>query len=103
MQPDLFSYRKYPEAPGWRDPTTSRDNAERIEKSGKAQTLRERARKFFEDGGQATADELAVILGEPCRSAQPRVAELRAQGFIEPTGIRRKGSGGGSSHVWKKA
>jgi hypothetical protein len=101
--PDLFTYRKYPESPGWKEPTTSRDNALRIEKSGKAQTLRDRARKFFEEGGEATSDELADILGVPYRSFQPRCAELRAQGFIEPTGERRPGSGGGSSHVWKKA
>jgi Fic family protein len=93
----------YPQKAGWREPTTSRDNALRIEASGKAKTLRERAKQFFEDGGEATADELSTILGVPFRSGQPRVAELRAQGFIEPTGIRRKGSGGGSSHVWKKS
>ena len=96
-QPDLFTY---PHHAGYRDRTTSRDNALAIEKSGKAQSLRDRARKFFEEGGTATADELATVLGVAFRSCQPRVVELKQQGLIAATGERRRGSGGGLAHVW---
>lgn len=99
QQPDLF----YPHAAGFKEYTTSRDNAERITKSGRAQTLRDQVKAFFDNGGQATADEIATLMGQPFRAIQPRVSELRAQGFITPTGLRRLGSGGGTSHVWKKA
>lgn len=100
----LFSWANtYPQVAGYREQITSKENAERIEASGKAQTLRDRVRAFFEAGGQATADEIALHLDVPFRALQPRVSELRAQGFIVATGERRKGSGGGSAHVWRKA
>lgn len=92
---------KYPESAGWRDETTSRENAEAIEASGKASSLRKRALAFFQAGGMATADGLAELFGESYRSVQPRVAELRQQGFIEPAGGRGKGSGGGTANVWR--
>jgi hypothetical protein len=94
---------RFPYAAGFRDRTTSKDAAEKIEASGRAQTLRDRVWAFFEAGGQATADELATKLNEPFRAIQPRVSELKAKGLIVPTGERRKGSGGGSAHVWRKA
>ena len=99
-QGDLFTY---PRSAGWRDPTTSRDNALRIEATGRARTLRDTVRAFFDEGGIDTADGLALRLGLPFRAIQPRVSELRAQGYIKPTGERRLGSGGGTCHVWVKA
>lgn len=102
MQPSLLDWKpRYPESAGYREHTTSRENAERIEASGKAQTLRDQVRRFFEEGRTATADEVATYLDQPFRAIQPRCSELRAQGLIEPTGERRTGSGGGSCHVWK--
>lgn len=103
---DLFikaQEASYPHAAGWRDPGTSKENAERIEASGKANTLREKVRAIFDQGRQMTADEIATFLNEPFRALQPRVSELRAQGYIIATGERRKGSGGGSANVWKRA
>ncbi len=102
MQPDLFTSH-FPYSAGYREHTTSKENAEQIEKSGRAKTLREKVKALFDSGITATADEIAEMLHEPFRAAQPRVSELRAQGYIKPTGERRTGSGGGSSHVWCKA
>ena len=99
-QPTLWSY---PHTAGYREPTTSKDAAETIEASGRAQTLRDRVLAHFDAGHQSTADEVALALNEPFRAVQPRCSELRAKGFIKPTGIRRIGSGGGSSHVWSRA
>lgn len=97
----LVGILDYPHHAGAKEPTTSTENAERIERSGRAKTLRERVKAEFETGIHVTADEMAELLGEPPRAIQPRVAELRAQGLIEPSGIRRKGSGGGTAHVWR--
>jgi predicted ArsR family transcriptional regulator len=93
---------RYPESAGYRDQTTSRENAERIEETGRAATLRAKVLAFFENGGEATADEVADILNQPYRAVQPRLSELRNKGLIEPTGERRMGSGGGTAHVWRK-
>jgi hypothetical protein len=98
-----FDFFEYPYRAGFKENSTSRDNAKRIEESGRAPTLRERVRVYFELGGEATADELAIILEQQFRSIQPRLSELRAIGFIKPTGERRRGSGGGDAHVWRKA
>lgn len=92
---------QYPDVAGFREHTTSKDAAEHIESTGRAKTLRDRVTAYFVAGHEATADEVAIALGEPFRAVQPRVAELRAKGLIEPTGIRRQGSGGGMAHVWK--
>jgi len=95
---DLFSY---PHQAGYREATTSKENAERIERSGKAATLRAKVRKFFEDGRQATADEIAAYLNESPFAVRPRLSELRARDLIEPTGERRRNPAGGTAHVWK--
>jgi len=92
----------YPHVAGFRDPDTSRENAERIEASGRAATLRAKVLAFFEGGGEATADEVAEAMQQPYRAIQPRLSELRTKGLIEPTGERRIGSGGGTAHVWRK-
>jgi predicted ArsR family transcriptional regulator len=100
-QADLFSY---PYTAGYKEPTTSRENAERIEKSGKAETLRQRVLSCFQASGAiATADEIAAFLGEHILAIRPRLSELRAKGLIEPTGERRQSSCGGTAHVWKAA
>jgi predicted ArsR family transcriptional regulator len=101
---DLFAWKpNYPYTAGFKEHSTSKDAAETIEASGRATTLRDRVQAFFDAGHQATADEVAGILKEPFRAVQPRLSELRAKGLIVPTGERRKGSGGGSAHVWRKA
>ena len=104
MQHSLLDWQpNFPHTAGYKEPTTSKENAIRIEKSGRAKTLRDKVKAFFDAGNKATADEIAVILGEPFRALQPRVSEMRALGLIKPTGERRIGSGGGSANVWQKS
>ncbi len=98
-----FDFFEYPHHAGYRENTTSKENADRIEASGRAPTLRERVRVFFELGGQASSLELAEILGVQFCSIQPRISELKAIGFIKASGTRRIGEGGGTAHVWRKA
>lgn len=104
MQHSLLDWQpNYPQVAGFKEPTTSKENAARIEKSGRAKTLRDKVKAFFDAGNKATADEVAIALEIPFRACQPRVAEMRALGLIKPTGERRLGSGGGSANIWEKA
>lgn len=112
----------YPREAGFTEPTTSKDAAEAIEKSGKAQTLRSEVLRVLyvdracqcnlmmpwdfapslpsEDTGM-TADEIAAELGESPFSIRPRVTELSKQGLITRTGERRKSCNGRMSAVWR--
>lgn len=92
---------RYPDEAGFKEGSTSQENAERIEASGRASTLRQRVLFFFQQGGRATADELAGIMREPFLAIRPRLSELRTKGLIEPTGERRRAAGGGVAHVWQ--
>lgn len=100
MTYDLLTY---PHKAGAKEETTSRAAAIAIESSGRAANLRERVKAFFEGGGQGTADEVSVAIGEAYEAVQPRISELRAQGAVEPSGIRRRGHGGRMGHVWRAA
>ena len=93
----------YPEAAGWKEPTTSRDAAIGVEKSGKARTLRNRVLAWLEAGNVGTTEEITKALGEYYASVQPRTSELRRQGLIEPTGRRRRTEWGRASHEWRAA
>lgn len=93
---------QYPLFAGWKDGTTSRDAAEAIEASGKAETLRERVANFFADGHIGTADFVAVWLDESPLSVRPRITELFKLGKIERTGERRASSEGRPSHVYRR-
>lgn len=101
---DLFTWQEiYPRHAGWKDQTTSKDAAVAIEKTGRAATLRQDVLAFYQQGREATADEVAEAMKESPLSIRPRVAELKAAGLIIETGIRRKSSVGRSSHVWRAA
>lgn len=91
----------YPDAAGYKEVTTSLEAAEKIERSGRAATLRAKVQRYFEEGGRATADEVASLLGENILAIRPRVAELNVKGLIEPTGERHRNLAGGMAHVWR--
>jgi hypothetical protein len=82
--------RPYPDGPGFKERTTSRDAAAAI--GAKAKTLRERVFDAIAAAGSAglTSDEVAARLGLDWRSIRPRVSELLAAGRIEPTGETRR-------------
>jgi hypothetical protein len=107
----------YPNRAGFTDPTTSKDAADAVEGSGKAQTLRDEVMRVLRVNERTlrnqyftayslpnyglTADEIAAELGESPFSIRPRVTELAQRGLIERTGERRKSSNGRMSHVWR--
>lgn len=92
----------YPNSPGYKDGTTSREAAKAIETSGRALTLRERVEHYFLSGRTGTSDEVAEWLHESPFSIRPRVTELYRQGKLERTGTRRKSSEGRPSHVYRR-
>lgn len=109
MMADLFDWTPppgYPNAPGFKEPTTSRDAAEKIKPVAK--TLRDQALAVLKvewpDG--LTADEIAGKLGRSELSIRPRISELRELRAIEPRttkGVvdrRENKSSGMSAIVW---
>jgi hypothetical protein len=101
-QPTLFdAAARYPRRAGYKEATTSKDAADRIERPGRAASLRAAVLGAFELGWTGTADELAHRLGESVLSIRPRVTELHRQGLLSPTTERRKNASGASAHVWK--
>ena len=91
----------YPDAPGWTEPTTSRDAALRI--APRAGHLRSRSLLALQHAGQdgLTADEIAQRIGSTILSVRPRIAELGVEGRIERTGKRRPTSSGAMAAVWR--
>lgn len=89
----------YPEAPGHKEPTTSRQAALAIEQD--APRLRRQVLRCLRVFGPHTADEIAGILALSVLSVRPRVTECRALGYIEPTGQRRRNGSGRAAHVWR--
>jgi len=92
--------RPYPDGPGFKEPTTSRDAAVRI--SSKAATLRERALEAIWEAGSRglTADECGAKLGEDWRAIRPRLSELAKAGKIVRTGERRTNDTGLKAAAW---
>ncbi len=96
MQLDLIDHlSRYPQHAGSKTGTTSREAADRIEASGRAETLRQQCLTALKDGG-TTAKELAAFLQVDLNSLRPRLSELRARGLIEESGVRRD-----RQHVWR--
>lgn len=91
--------KSYPEEAGWKDPGPSRQNAIHVERSGKAQRLRQRVLALFTSGFEGTADDVAKRLGEDSFSIRPRCTELIKLNSIERLPIRRRGAGGGTAAV----
>lgn len=100
--PDLFATAlAYPRRAGFKEPTTSKEAADRMERRGRAASLRAAVLGAFELGFTGTADELAFRLGQSVLAIRPRVTELHKQGLLEPTGERHRNESGASAHVWQ--
>jgi predicted transcriptional regulator len=93
---DLFS--GYPDAPGYKEGTTSRAAAEAI--APRAGTLRARALVVLKTR-EATPDEIALAIGETVLAMRPRITELYQQGLIERTGEQRLNKSGCFAHVYR--
>ena len=91
----------YPNSPGFKEPTTSRDAAQSMAKA--APKMREKVKAAFRRYGPATADQIADQLRLSVLSVRPRVAELARMGVIEDTGDRRLNDSGRGAKVWRLA
>jgi hypothetical protein len=93
----------YPNAAGFKEPTTSRDAADAI-----TPTLNERQQEVVRElravGIEGlTADQTAARLGRDEKAVRPRFTELgpRHLGVIEKTGERRVNESGLAAAVWR--
>ena len=103
MQRDLFDWtppKGYPEAPGFKEETTSKAAARKI--AGRAPSLRDEVLQTLKLAWPAghTADEVAAKLGRTEFSIRPRFSELRAMKEIMPTTLRRPNTSGVDAIVW---
>lgn len=94
-QQDLF---RYPHAAGYKEHTTSKEAARKIEP--RAPTLRMRAVAVL-GVRPMTADEIAAELGESILAVRPRITELFKLNKIEWTGEYRANKSGMRAHVWR--
>lgn len=98
MQHDLFA--TYPDRPGYRENTTSRDAARAMEP--RAGTLRARVLDVLRHA-ELTPDEIANELTESILAVRPRVTELFRMHLIERTGERRMNVSRMRAHVYRLA
>lgn len=96
-EPDLFAYG-YPVSPGYRPTDTSMAAAQSID----SKTLQ---RLVVAELSKApgTADEIAGRLGRNILSIRPRLTELKLEGKVVDTGMRRPNASGRSAAVFKLA
>ncbi len=107
---DLFDWvepPKYPDRPGFKEPTTSREAAKKIEPQ--ASRLRAEALAVLRAAWPAglTAHQVAARMGRSIMSVSPRISELRKTGDVMPVlqegGIkpqRRPNESGCTAIVW---
>jgi hypothetical protein len=93
----------YPETPGWKEPTTSR-NAARIMESVSKALQADCMRVLRQNPNGLTADEVAAVLGEDILAIRPRISELRSEKMgrlVVPSGEKRKNKSGILAMVWR--
>lgn len=98
-----LDFLSYPSQAGFKEATTSREAAQGIEASGKAELLREAILELYRSGFTGTADDCAHRIGESILSIRPRVAELKARQVLVATGERHRAEGGRSAAVMRLA
>jgi hypothetical protein len=91
----------YPDAPGWKEPTTSREAALAV--ASGAKTLRDNVLRVLMDEAPnaLSADMIALRLQRNPFAVRPRVSELAAAGLIERTGERVINDSGMSASLWR--
>lgn len=87
----------YPQAAGYKERETSKDAAEAIERTGKAQRLRNATyAAILASGGRGlTGKEIADVLRVDITSIRPRITELKAAEMIAKSGRRKD-----KQHLW---
>jgi predicted ArsR family transcriptional regulator len=97
---DLFQWQPpYPSAPGYTEPTTSREAALAI--AAKVTRLQDDIIALLRKHGNLTAHELACEMKMSKDITSPRLSELREMGRIVPSGQRRKNESGRSAIAWR--
>ena len=100
---DLFEHaERYPNAPGYRRTDTSKEAAEKALPWNL--TLRRQILLWMQASGlPTTADECAARFEIDKLAVRPRFTELKLEGLIEDTGIRRRNDSGRRAIVWRLA
>jgi len=93
--------KKYPETPGYKENTTSKDVAMSIKEN--ANSIRRKVLFVLKNKGTygATTDEVASLLNISILSVRPRFSELRKSGFIEDSKERRMNESKHKAIVWR--
>tara|TARA_B100001250_G_C19460398_1_gene639965 strand:- start:213 stop:527 length:315 start_codon:yes stop_codon:yes gene_type:complete len=93
--------KKYPETPGYKENTTSKDVAMSIKEN--ANSIRRKVLFVLKnkDSYGATTDEVASLLNISILSVRPRFSELRKSGFIEDSKERRINESKHKAIVWR--
>jgi len=95
----FIEVERYPDAAGWKEPTTSQAAAATVD----ASHLRAVVRECLAMHGAMTADECAARLALSVLTIRPRFSELRAKGEIADTGVRHFNRSGKRAIVWRRA
>ena len=98
---DLFSPPKYPEGPGFKEHTTSKEAARRIAptitkiKAEVIETLK------VQGPSGLTPDQIAMRIDRSILAVRPRLTELHHAGLVERTGDVRRNSSGLFARVYR--
>ena len=65
-------------------------------------TIREQVKQLFEANDMLTVEDVSRLLQKPEISVKPRVTELKNDGYLCDSGIRREGKWGTKITVWTK-
>jgi predicted ArsR family transcriptional regulator len=79
---------RYPDTPGYKERTTSRESAALT--AARAEPLRQRCLAALKKRGPMTPDEIADDLQESILAVRPRISELRSKALVRATGERRR-------------
>lgn len=84
---------------GYRNTDTSLQGANWYK--GHKATIRDKVRQLFVGGKKFTTPEMVKILGHPEVSLQPRVTELKNEGYLRDSNVRKRGEYGIERIVWE--
>ena len=94
---NLFEYAEsYPVTAGYKIDGTSREAAESIDAAG----IRAKVLAALATHGPMTADECAERLRMDRLSIRPRFSELKADGKVRDTDLRRRNASNKNAIVW---
>lgn len=65
-------------------------------------TIREQVKRLFAVNDMLTVEDVSRMLQKPEISVQPRVTELKNDGFLCDSGLRREGKWGTKITVWAR-